>query len=163
MRRFPRVPIGVPVRQTVSIKSNDEADNFYLLRMKVVDDNVRDKLAFKSIYHLFTAKELIEATNRYYRHMSDVIEHDHIETVVGHTYPFTYTNSNGIMTTRWFVRFDGSNVEGMDEPGIQCGMFSAREMRRSRDRLEYIVCNGDSWLTRIFKGIKSWMRQPEET
>ena len=103
MRRLPRVPVGVPIKQVVSIKSNDEADNFYLLKMEVVDESVKDRLAFKAIYHLFTAKELMEATTRYYRHMDDVIERD-IKTMIGYTYPITYSNQNGCMTTRWFVR-----------------------------------------------------------
>ena len=161
MRRLPRGPVGVPIKQVVSIKSNDEADNFYLLKMEVVDESVKDRLAFKAIYHLFTAKELMEATTRYYRHMDDVIERD-IKTMIGYTYPITYSNQNGCMTTRWFVRFDSSRVDGM-EPCVQCGMFSAREMRRSKARCDYIVCTGDSWFTRILKGIRAWRRRPEET
>ena len=161
MPKPPKVRTGVPIRRLVKVKGNVTHTNFYLMRMEVVDETKKDKLAFKSIYHLFTAKELVEATDRYYRHMDCVINRG-LDVMLGYTYPITYNNQNGYMTTRWFVKFDGSKVEDMDRQ-IYCGLFSAREMRRSRDRMAYMICQGDSFFSRIIKRIRQWLTHPEET
>ena len=151
MRKLPNIPVGVPVK--VVLGTDAHVDNTYLIALNVVDYNVTNTLAFKTRYHIFTARELADATDRYYKNM-DIVIFDGEDHLLGHTYPITYNNVNGIMTTRWFCRFDAKNVEDLDE-GIYCALFSACEVRRSIDRVSMYYTT--SFFSNLMRGLKSWM------
>lgn len=154
MTRF-SAPLGVPVKQALNTDDGLDHDNFYLLRMDFVDHESKGKVVHKPFYHLFTTKELVEATMRYYHDMDTVIGRQ-LGAVIGYAYPITYENRNAILTTRFFCRFKGDQVEGL-EGRPYCGLFTAREIRRSRDRVSLYLEQCPSLLTRIFK--KLWNRK----
>lgn len=136
MRKFHHPPVGVPVKQNVGAVDGYAHDNLYLLRMCFVE--AKDgELVDRSQNYLFTLNEIIESAERYYREMDVVIDRQ-IETVVGYAYPITYENRNGVMTTRFFCRFKGDQVESL-QGIIYCGLFSPRELRRSAERYNQYI------------------------
>ena len=153
MKRLPIIPLGMPVKVTLDVP--EVGDNLYLLALSVVDYKNTTKLAFITRYHIFTARELVDATERYYKNM-DIVIGTGINNVLGHTYPITYNNTNGVMTTRWFCRFNGKCVEDLGDENF-CALFSAREMRRSLDRTDLIY--KQTFFNKFVQRLKSWMTQ----
>jgi len=143
----------MPVR--VALDVPEVGDNLYLLALSVVDYKNTTKLAFITRYHIFTARKLVDATERYYKNM-DIVIGTGINNVLGHTYPITYNNTNGVMTTRWFCRFNGKHVEDLGDENF-CALFSAREMRRSLDRTDLIY--KQTFFNKLVQRLKSWMTQ----
>lgn len=155
MKCFAYMTIGVPIRQTIETVHDSEtgyvADNLYLVKLMHQDHSDHHKIVHKQKLHLFTTKELINATERYYRDLGSVISAQP-GAMTGYTYPITYKNRNGILTTRYFFKFNGSHVEELNQD-ICCGLFSAREMIRSNDRAEKYFGN-HTILDWIKKGLK---------
>ena len=161
MRKFHHSPAGVPVKQFVDFNDGYEHDNLYLLRLNLVETS-DGKVGYKPQEHLFTTKELIGATERYYCDMDQVLTHK-TESLIGYAYPITYKNKNGIVTTRFFCRFKGDQVRGLDGR-VHCALFSAREVRRSHERVTLYLSLESNWIKRIWRSLtKGWKheRKPE--
>lgn len=155
MSRFTHLRVGVPVRQTIKFEHNEkdyDLDNLYLVKLQeVFVDSCTKEVQNKCQLHLFTTKELIVSTERYYRDL-DIVISNQPGALTGHTYPITYNNRNNVPTTRFFCKFNGTLVEGLGDE-ICCGLFTSREMNRSRERVVmYLV--GRTVFRRIMKGAK---------
>ena len=131
MMNLPHVSLGVPVKQ--NIKFEDEVhDNFFLLKMKSVDFADSDGVRYITHFHLFTVKELLSAVERY---RSEYEGHDK-NALLGYSHPCTFAcKRNGTLVTVYFCKFKGDQVPGLDHKNL-CALFSAREMRRSKERVE---------------------------
>lgn len=160
MRKFHHPPVGVPVKQNIGVVDGYTHDNLYLLRMYFVDTK-DGKLVRRSQNHLFTLNEIIESAERYYREMDVVIDRQ-IGTVAGYAYPITYENRNGVITTRFFCRFKGDQVESLQDI-FYCGLFSPRELRRSANRYDQYIGDRSNPLKWIFSNIvKLFSRKQED-
>jgi hypothetical protein len=155
MKRFQYLKVGVPVKQEIVTKDGEyEVDNLYVVKLNdlCIEDDIRS-LSYKTRLHIFTEKELIVSTERYYNDL-DIVISNQPGALTGYTYPITYSNRNNTLTTKFFCKFDGSHVEGLGD-SVCCGLFTAREMKRSRERVDmyltkrsfgYSVLKGVKWL-----------------
>lgn len=153
MKRLPHVSLGIPVKQVV--KFEDEThDNFYLLKLKSVDYvSDKDGVSYTTHYHLFTHRELITAVNRYYNEYNG----KGLDVVIGYSFPVTFAcKRNNALVTVHMCKFRGDQVQGMRHVA-HMALFSAREMRRSKERAEryYDFAHESKW-SRLMKGLK-WM------
>jgi len=151
MVSLPRVRLGVPIRQAVEVGDGLSRDCFYAI--KLMTTNLDDSSTlYKNSYHLITVKELSEAINRYYADADICIDHQS-RTMLGYAHPLTYSNRNGVLTTRIFVRLDCSEVDEFTDR-ICCCLFSPREIRRSKERYDEFILHNRSFFIRLWKGVK---------
>ena len=157
MKSFTHLKVGVPVKQEITVSDSEyDLDNLYLVKLNdlCMEDGAKS-LTHRSQLHLFTTKELIVATERYYNDL-DVVISNQPGALTGYTYPISYSNRNGILTTRFFCKFDGTYVEGLGE-SICCGLFTAREMKRSRERVVMYLMKRSKW-DMFLKGVKCLLK-----
>lgn len=131
MKKLPHVSLGVPVKQLLEFEG-EQHDNFFLLKMKSVNFADRDGVSYSTHFHLFTLRELINAVDRYH------VEYEGRDqsTAIGYSHPCTFAcKRNGTLVTVYFCKFKGDQVPGLNHKAV-CGLFSAREMRRSKERVE---------------------------
>lgn len=120
-------------------------------------ESVNGSIVYRSVEHIFTAKELNRAAVRYYSDCNLIDDEPLIPTttqqhnhqIVGYVGIRNYVNRNGILTTRFITQLDTSSVAvlGIDK----CVMlFTAREMQRSADRVRWLDEQlNPSFLTRV--------------
>ena len=144
---------GVPFRFPITTAEH-EHDNFLLMKMReAYVEKVRGKLElmFRDRWYLFTEKEYIEAAERYYDDqdcLDNVPYSIQKECCAGYVSPITYINRHGDMTTRFKVRFDATPIDSLNN-SLYFGLFSAREIKRARERVEDHIITTPSWLIRL--------------
>jgi len=143
-------------------KLNDnasEADNMYIIKM-CVPDITKTGIEYVYSLHAFTEKELNRACLRYYGECDKVINHlysadskaSFSKSMYGFITPLTYENDTGALTTRFIIKFDGAKVVGIESP-CSLGLFTARELKRSKDRIEWYL---NSIAHPILMTFKTW-------
>ena len=144
---------GVAVRYPCKLSNGSESDDFYILTLKYPQFS-DDDITYETVTHLFTSKELNRVTVRYYSDCNllddePLDSHMNIASAMGYVSTRTYVNKNEILTTRFVVKFNGAAVKNVENK-ICIGLFTARELKRSRERVNWVIGNKPGWLTRIF-------------
>lgn len=156
MASLPRLKLGVPVKQTVEGHDGEVNDNFYVVKLRFFSSE--DKSGFKDYIHLFTIKEITEAIERYYLDADKYVD-SQTRSVIGHAYPLTYKNLNGVLITKVFCRLNVVHVSEFSNKD-SCCLFSPREVIRSRRRYEdNLFINRYNIFKRLWKGLKKCLRK----
>lgn len=149
----PLIKAGVPVHFPALVDDPELThDNLYALKLINVDVS-KGGLEYVPSEHIFTEKELVRATERYHNEAEIVAEgpcSTDSEPCLGYVTIRTYTNKSNILTTRFIIRFSGKGVCCMGDM-VCVGMFTAREIKRSADRMSWYIKRHDSLFHRFMR------------
>ncbi len=155
MSNLPRIQLGIPSKQTIEVSDGLDCDSFYVTRLRtpnISPVNAHQDPPYNDTYHLFTAKEISEAAERYYGD-ADICIDAQTKAMIGYSHPITYNNRNSILITRVFVRLDCSKVEEFTDSEVCC-LFTPREIRRSKERYDKFIIGRRTIWHRIVRGVK---------
>lgn len=156
----PDRPFGVPVSFNGKLtlhRDAEETGNLYSMFLNSVNTCPRRGVRIVPSEHIFTEKELIRAVSRFDNEHEDMdmypIDDSVSDETIGYVGVKTYINKNKVVTTRFVIKFDGYQVDGLENK-IYVGSFTPREFTRSMHRIMW----RNSWFYRLFKSITSRFR-----
>lgn len=142
---------GVPVLKDISVEDKEEGttNSFYLIKLVRVYIESGDLKNAESL-HLFTKKEIHEASVRYFCDCNVSGLAPGCKPVLGYYSPITYTNKHGALTTRFYTEVDCAKITGLKNK-VYGLLFTAREMKRSIERAG-MYCHPEGLMHRL-KGV----------
>lgn len=137
------IETGVLYKQNLATFKGHMHDNFYLVKgtlVKCGTNQTSEKL------YLFTTKEVVTAAKRY-KCDAGQLPAWKSGLVLGYSYPVSYHNKNGVLTTRYLFHLcNNENIPGLEDltdVTVNC-LFSSREMNRAHERV-YIYIKPSIW------------------